>query len=409
MKKRFSVAAILGNLLEHYDTALFGLLAPLLAPVFFPKDDLVVSLIKTYSMLPLSFFAKFCGAYVFGRFGDMHNRNTALRLSLSGTALCTWTMGFLPTYSSWGMYASLLLLGMRLLQSFCAAGETAGGALILLETRQRRGWLSSLFDASSTLGGLLASVVIAYVGQKSLGDYCWRIPFWLGGLTATISLFLRMHSTPSVEKSNHNVSYTLLWKERHTLLRISVMAGFSYLMYAFSFSFLGGYLPLISPLSFQEIIQANQSLFLFDILCLIGFGALSLRIQKPEIFMKWALRSAFLFGIPAFMLLHQSSWMMMLCVRMLFVLIGTSFAATFYAWALDQLNTTPYRQTLLALSLALGSQLIGASIPAVALGLYRWTGWPIAPGLLLVAFTVYAYRILESPIPNKSALTLEEY
>ena len=45
--------ACLGNLFEHYDTALFGFLSPFLAPLIFPDKEPIVALILTYAIIPL--------------------------------------------------------------------------------------------------------------------------------------------------------------------------------------------------------------------------------------------------------------------------------------------------------------------------------------------------------------------
>ena len=43
-------AGVGGNLLEWYDFGIYGLLAPLLAGVFFPAEDRVASLIAAYGL-----------------------------------------------------------------------------------------------------------------------------------------------------------------------------------------------------------------------------------------------------------------------------------------------------------------------------------------------------------------------
>lgn len=52
----------LGNLFEHYDTALFGFLSPFLAPLFFPKHDPLTALILTYAIIPLGMVMRPLGA-----------------------------------------------------------------------------------------------------------------------------------------------------------------------------------------------------------------------------------------------------------------------------------------------------------------------------------------------------------
>lgn len=58
--------ACLGNLFEHYDTALFGFLSPFLASLIFPDHDPITALILTYAIIPIGMLARPLGALVFG-------------------------------------------------------------------------------------------------------------------------------------------------------------------------------------------------------------------------------------------------------------------------------------------------------------------------------------------------------
>jgi len=40
-------AGMIGNILEHYDNALFGLLAPFIAPLFFSEKDPITEVLET--------------------------------------------------------------------------------------------------------------------------------------------------------------------------------------------------------------------------------------------------------------------------------------------------------------------------------------------------------------------------
>src|SRR5579872_7035410 len=130
---RFRFAGMIGNLLEHYDRALFGLLAPFIAPLFFEGKDPLTALILTYGMLPLGILSRPLGSLFFGWIGDRFGRREALFYSLLGMAFTTIGIGFLPIYAQIGALAPLLLAFGRLLQNFFDAGETAGGAIAVLE------------------------------------------------------------------------------------------------------------------------------------------------------------------------------------------------------------------------------------------------------------------------------------
>ena len=130
---RDRLIAMVGNILEHYDHALFGLLAPFLAPLFFEEKDPLTALILTYGMLPFGILMRPLGSLFFGWIGDLFGRTRALFFSLLGMAAVTFAMGCLPTHVEVGYLAPLLLALGRILQNFFAAGESVGGAIYVLE------------------------------------------------------------------------------------------------------------------------------------------------------------------------------------------------------------------------------------------------------------------------------------
>lgn len=370
-------AAIVGNILEHYDQALYGFLIPILAPLFFPHVDPVYSLLAGYALLPMGLISRPLGAYFFGRLGDRWGRRLSLSMTLMGMAFATGSMGFLPTFDEAGWIAPVLLSLGRFLQSFFAAGETTGAALFLLEKRKRdqRGFFSSLFDASGIAGILLAAGAATVAGEAY-----WRWLFWLGGLSGVAGLVLRRGSLENLPKSQKQWHWKASdWKP---LLCIAAVSGFSYANYYLLSSFLNGYLPLVSQVTTQEALALNTWLLLIDFLLLPFFGWLSLYIDKGKLILAAALTGICL-ACPLFLLLEGADAWLAGSVRIAFTVIGVCLAAPYHAWAME---TAPEerRYTVCALGSAIGGRLIGAPMPAIALWLYLKTGWIASPAIPLI-------------------------
>src|SRR4051812_25423429 len=102
MKKGPLFSAWLGNLFEHYDTALFGFLSPFLAPLIFPKQDPLTALILTYAMIPLGMLARPIGSLFFGYIGDVYGRAVALFWTLAGMAIISLCIALTPLYAQVG-------------------------------------------------------------------------------------------------------------------------------------------------------------------------------------------------------------------------------------------------------------------------------------------------------------------
>jgi len=68
--KTIILAGIVGNVIEWYDFALFGYLAPVISLLFFPNDNELVSMLQTYGVFAAGFVMRPIGAGVFGYIGD---------------------------------------------------------------------------------------------------------------------------------------------------------------------------------------------------------------------------------------------------------------------------------------------------------------------------------------------------
>lgn len=378
--RRKLAAAVIGNIFEHYDNALFGLLAPFLAPLFFHSQDPFTALILTYAMIPLGMLARPVGAFSFGLIADKKGRKEALFFSLSGMATTTIAIGFLPTSHEVGILAPIFLSLLRLTQSFFAAGQTAGGAVYVLEQTEvrQRSFMSSLIDASSIGGILLASAIITLFSTYE--ESVWRVLFWSGGITGFIGLYLRAKDKTSAPPPKEKFS---LYSHRRALLCITLAAGFSYTTYSLAFILMNGYIPLVTALTKSDLMKANTALLSLDLFLLPFFGYLANRFGKEKIMLIGAI-SAFVMAIPLFCLIGPSSTLLSITlIRLFIVLSGVAFAAPYHAWALEQVP--PHcRSTVLCLGYTLGSQIIGTPTLVITLMTYRFTGWIFAPSLYLM-------------------------
>jgi MFS transporter, MHS family, proline/betaine transporter len=186
-----------GNLLEWYDFGIYGLLAPVLAGVFFPAEDRVASLIGAYGLFAAGFAMRPIGGVILGHLGDRLGRRFVLVYSIVLMGFATASIAVLPSYHTIGVGAPLLLLFIRLVQGFSVGGEFTGSVSFLVETapQHRRGFVGSFANFGSTAGMLLAAAVAAatvtLASPGQLESWAWRVPFLLGGAIAAGGYVLR--------------------------------------------------------------------------------------------------------------------------------------------------------------------------------------------------------------------------
>ena len=117
----------------------------------------ILSLIVTFTTFAIGYLARPLGGIVLGRLGDRMGRRGVFLASIFVTSLATLGIGLVPTYASWGIVASLLVVVLRLTQGFCIGGELAGAITYVVETAPTR----APFVCSVVFGFVTAGVALA--------------------------------------------------------------------------------------------------------------------------------------------------------------------------------------------------------------------------------------------------------
>ena len=202
------MASSAGTVIEWYDFYVFGTLAPILAPLFFPSSSETAAFLNTLATFGAGFAVRPLGALVFGRIGDMVGRKYAFMVTLLIMGVATAAIGVLPTVASVGLAAPIMLVVLRLLQGLALGGEYGGAAIYVAEHSppHRRGYFTSFVQATATLGLLVSLVVIlgvrAAVGEEAFKEWGWRVPFPAVALLVVVSYYIRrrMQESPVFAK-----------------------------------------------------------------------------------------------------------------------------------------------------------------------------------------------------------------
>jgi len=180
-------AGVFGNILEWYDFAIFGFLTPIISQLFFPKEDHLVAILMIYGVFATGYLMRPLGGILFGYIGDKQGRKLALQTSMIMMAVPTVLIGFIPTYEELGIYATILLIILRMLQGLSVGGELMGSISYLVEIAppNKKHFYGS-FTLFSAVGGLLLGSTVVTILSSILGDevmslWGWRVPF-IGGL-----------------------------------------------------------------------------------------------------------------------------------------------------------------------------------------------------------------------------------
>ena len=302
-------ASAVGTMIEWYDFYIFGSLAIVISPLFYPSGNNTLALIAYLSTFAVGFVVRPFGALFFGRIGDLVGRKYAFLVTLLIMGGATALLGFLPTYATIGIAAPIILLLIRVLQGLALGGEYGGAAVYVAEhvPDAKRGFYTSFIQITATLGLFLSLVVVLFVqnsmSREAFSSWGWRIPFVISIFLVGISLYirLRMKESPifSQIKSAGMTSAQPL-KEAFTkwpnLKRVLISlfgatAGQGVVWYTGQFYALF-YLQTILKVNGRAANYIVAIALLFGMPLFVFFGALSDRIGRKWIMMTGCLLAA---------------------------------------------------------------------------------------------------------------------
>jgi MFS family permease len=197
-------ASAAGTVIEWYDFYLYGVLAAFFSTQFFPSGNDVAALLASLATFGAGFAVRPFGAAFFGRIGDLVGRKFTFLVTITVMGISTALVGLLPTYSTIGLLAPILLVTLRLAQGLALGGEYGGAAIYVAEHSPdaKRGQNTSWIQTTATLGLLLALAVVGItrltLSAEDFTSFGWRIPFLLSIILVIMALYvrLRLQETP---------------------------------------------------------------------------------------------------------------------------------------------------------------------------------------------------------------------
>jgi MFS transporter, MHS family, shikimate and dehydroshikimate transport protein len=191
-------ASAVGTTIEWYDFLIYATAASLvLNKLFFPTEDPLVGTLISIGTIGVGFFARPIGAIILSHFGDRLGRKSMLILTLVSMGAATTLIGLLPTYSSIGVAAPILLVACRLVQGIAVGGEWGGAVLMAVEhsPSDKRGFYGSIVQVGFPLGmalGTASFFALAYLDDQQFTSWGWRIPFIASAALVVVGIFIRL-------------------------------------------------------------------------------------------------------------------------------------------------------------------------------------------------------------------------
>src|SRR3954454_12870757 len=402
--KRTVAAAAVGNAVEWFDYSIFSFLAVTLGKVFFPSGS--GQTLGAFAVFAVALAVRPLGGLFFGALGDRIGRQKVLATTMLLMAAGSFSIGLLPSYATFGIGASILLLVARLVQGFSTGGEYGGAMTFLAEHAPDRhrgrltAWLECGTLAGFVLGAGLVVILTVVLGSSELESWGWRIPFLAGGPLGLIGLYLRfkLGETPAFEQSSEGqedapgdhglreqLRETVSEQRRSLLVCVGLVIVFNVADYL-----LLGYMPTYLTEELKVAQTTGLLLVLVAMVLMVGptlyVGRLSDRIGRRKIALTGCAGFVVL-AFPCFLLIEQASPGPILAGLLPLSVVLVAFTGTMPG-ILPALFPTRVRYGALSIGFNVSVAVFGGTTPLICQGLVQATGSTLVPAAYLALAAV---------------------
>ncbi|MEY8673639.1 MFS transporter [Francisella philomiragia] len=383
----------LGGMLEFYDFIIYALLASYISKLFFPIQSAITSLLIAFSAYAVGYLARPFGGIIFGHFGDKYGRKKTFTISILIMALSTFLIGILPTYSSIGIMAPILLVLCRIAQGISVGGEIPGAITYVGEAvPEKRGFMTAVIFGflilGVAIGFIVESLLLEFFTSQSMLAYGWRIPFILGGLFGLVAYYLRRQLidikefNPFVNEEFSLPITKMLLTHRWNLIYSTIIVSFGALCFVTLFLLLPAYFSTILNLHLDNFTWINSlGVIIISILC-VAVGLFADKVSRNLILLISILATcAFSFVIYTTYTSHQNFY---------FIAIVLSAILVALCWGnipamLIDLFKQDVRYTGIGFAYNLGFAVFGGLTPMIVISTIKFSNNNLAPAYILTS------------------------
>ena len=374
---------------------MYAQLAVVISANFFGNLPQEMQIVSTFAVFAFAFIVRPIGGIFFSHLGDKYGRKIVLSTTILLMAASTLMLGLLPTQEQIGIWAPILLLVVRMIQSFSTGGEYAGAMTYIAETSpdKTRGKLGSGLEVGTLAGNILAAILAgtmySLLNDQQMAEWGWRIPFIIAAPLGIVGIILRssLDESPAYESTleeQKELEYSYLdifkyyWKDVVVCFTgVAFLNVANYMVLSYMPSFLNTTINLGGTMG--SILSTITMLLMIPAVFFFGWYSDKIGNKRTIIF---GLVGFSLFSVLAF-------WLMSIPVLPLVVLglfIIALFMSTFEGVmpsVLPSMFHTKVRLRTLSLVYNIGAAIFGGLTPFILSTLVETTGQQIAPSYYL--------------------------
>ncbi|MDH4394165.1 MAG: MFS transporter [Limnobacter sp.] len=203
-----AVGVVIGRASEYFDFFVYAIASVLVFPaVFFPGVDKLTATLYSFIIFSFAFLARPIGTIALMKVQQHFGREVKLTVALFMMGISTAGIAFLPTATSIGFAAVVLLSLFRIGQGLALGGSWDGlpSLLALNAPEHKRGWYAMLGQLGAPVGFFIAAGLFAFLlSSLSEADFLswgWRYPFFVAFAINVVALFARLRLVATNEYS----------------------------------------------------------------------------------------------------------------------------------------------------------------------------------------------------------------
>lgn len=397
------IVTSMGNAIEWFDFALYAQLAVYISKNFFGNVADKNQLLFTFGTFAIAFLVRPIGAIFFGYIGDRFGRKVVLTTTITIMASSTLALGILPTSSQIGVLAPVLLLLVRMLQSFSTGGEYSGAMTYIAESSpdNKRGRLTSVLEMGTMIGNALAAIIVATLlyslSAQQINTWGWRLPFLLAAPFGIIVVYLRyrLDETPSFknrteEAQNHLLTAFKNYKKEAIIMTVAVifLNVNNYMFLTYLPSFLKTNVGLAPQ--FSTVLNAIALILMLPFI--FSFGLLSDKFNNKSVILV-GLGSFVCFSIPAFLLMNGNNHIFIVFVGIMIFAIMLSVFNGVMPSTLPAITHTNVRMKFLSIIYNIGTAIFGGLTPFILSLLSNLKSGQLNPAFYLMIVNIIGFIV----------------
>ena len=391
--KKSIASALIGNILEWYDFAIYGYFASAIGLAFFPKSDPTAQLLMAFSIFAVGYLMRPIGAIIFGHVGDKYGKKVALNLSVAAMAIPTFFVSILPDYNVWCVWAAYTLVLLRMIQGLSVGGEFTTSIIYLVSHAPKN--RQSLMGATITCGAIGGILLGSFTGdlmnhlmsEETINAWGWRVPFLFGLVIGIVGLFLRRHLVDEVPAPTLKPPVLVVFQNHLPLLfNISGLVFLNAVGFYLIFVYLVTWFEVAEKFTPSLALNINSISMVILIGVVLLSGYFTDKVGK-KLMLQITSMLMLLFVVPLFYLMNHHDVNLAFFGQLGLTIILGSYLAPLNAFMVLSIPEA-VRCTTIGLGYNLTLGLAGGLTPLAATWVFEKTGNPISPSYLIVVASI---------------------